>query len=67
VIGIIGAVRMKSMLNLMRDDRPPAELNLIGREPDNRPRRHFCAGCASCCWDWRWKPTRAYFSMSAGA
>jgi hypothetical protein len=44
VIGIIGAVWMKSSLNLMRDYRPPAELKQIGREPDNPAQKAFLRG-----------------------
>ena len=44
VIGLIGAVWMKSSLNLMRDYKPPAELKMIGREPENPALKAFVRG-----------------------
>ena len=44
VIGLIGAIWMKSSMNLMRDYRPPAELKMIGREPENPALRAFVRG-----------------------
>ena len=44
MIGLIGAVWMKSSLNLMRDYKPPAELKMIGREPENPALKAFVRG-----------------------
>ena len=44
LIGIIGAIWMKSSMNLMRDYRPPAELKMIGREPENPAQKAFLRG-----------------------
>jgi hypothetical protein len=44
VIGLIGAIWMKSSLNLMRDYKPPDELKMIGREPENPALRAFVRG-----------------------
>jgi hypothetical protein len=35
---------MKSSLNLMRDYKPPDELKMIGREPENPALRAFVRG-----------------------
>ena len=44
VIGLIGAIWMKSSLNLMRDYKPPDELKMIGREPENPALGAFVRG-----------------------
>ena len=44
VIGLIGAIWMKSSLNLIRDYKPSAELKMIGREPDNPALKAFMRG-----------------------
>jgi hypothetical protein len=44
VIGLIGAIWMKSSMNLMRDYKPPAELEMIGRESDNPALKAFLRG-----------------------
>jgi hypothetical protein len=44
VIGLIGAVWMKSSMNLMRDSKPQAEYQMIGREPENPALKAFLRG-----------------------
>jgi hypothetical protein len=44
VIGLIGAIWLKSSMNLMRDDKPAAELKMIGREPENPALKAFLRG-----------------------
>jgi hypothetical protein len=44
VIGLIGAIWMKSSMNLMRGYKPPAELKMIGREPENPALKAFLRG-----------------------
>jgi hypothetical protein len=44
VIGLIGAIWMKSSMNLMRDHKPQAELKMIGREPENPALKAFLRG-----------------------
>jgi hypothetical protein len=44
VIGLIGAIWMKSSMNLMRDYRPPAEFKMIGREAENPALKAFVRG-----------------------
>jgi len=44
VIGLIGAIWMKSSMNLMGDYRPEAELKMIGREPENPALKAFVRG-----------------------
>ena len=35
IIGLIGAIWMKSSINLMRESTEQPELKMIGREPEN--------------------------------
>ena len=44
VIGLIGAIYMKSSMNPMRDYKPSAELKMIGREPENPALKAFLRG-----------------------
>jgi len=44
VIGLIGAIWMKSSMNLMRDYRDQPELKMIGREPENPAVTAFIRG-----------------------
>ena len=44
VIGLVGAIWMKSSMNLMRNYQPPAELKMIGREPENPGLKAFLRG-----------------------
>ena len=44
VIGLIGAIWMKSSMNLMRKYKPEAELKMIGREPENPALKAFVRG-----------------------
>ena len=44
VIGIIGAIWMKSSMNLMRDQRDQPELKMIGREPEDPALKAFIRG-----------------------
>ena len=44
VIGLIGAVWMKSAMNLMREYKEPPELKMIGREPENPALQAFVRG-----------------------
>ena len=44
IIGLIGAVWMKSSMNLMRDSKPQAEYQMIGREPENPALKAFLRG-----------------------
>ena len=44
VIGLIGAIWMKSSMGLMRGYKPPAELKMIGREPENPALKAFLRG-----------------------
>ena len=44
VIGLIGAVWMKSSMNLMRDSKPQAEYQMIGREPESPALKAFVRG-----------------------
>jgi hypothetical protein len=44
VIGLIGAIWMKSSMNLMRDYKPRAEYKMIGREPENPALKAFVRG-----------------------
>lgn len=44
VIGLIGAIWMKISMNLMRDYKPQAEYQMIGREPENPALKAFVRG-----------------------
>lgn len=44
IIGLIGAVWMKSSMNLMRDSKPQAEYQMIGREPECPALKAFVRG-----------------------
>ena len=44
VIGLIGAIWMKSSINLMREGREQPELKMIGREPENPALKAFIRG-----------------------
>lgn len=44
VIGIIGAIWMKSSMNLMRDRKEQPELKMIGREPEDPALKAFVRG-----------------------
>ncbi len=44
VIGLIGAIWMKSSMNLMCAHQPQAELKIIGREPENPALKAFLRG-----------------------
>jgi len=44
VIGIIGAIWMKSTMNLMREYKEQPELRMIGREPKNPALTAFVKG-----------------------
>jgi hypothetical protein len=44
IIGLIGAVWMKSSMNLMRDSKPQAEYQMIGREPEIPALKAFVRG-----------------------
>jgi hypothetical protein len=44
IIGLIGAVWMKSSMNLMREYKDQPELRMIGREPDNPALKAFIRG-----------------------
>jgi len=44
IIGLIGAVWMKSSMNLMREYKDQPELRMIGREPDNPALKTFIRG-----------------------
>ena len=46
VIGLVGAIWMKSSLNLLRDDKPQAEFKMIGREPESPALKAFVRGLA---------------------
>ena len=46
VIGLIGAIWMKSSMNLMREYKPQAEYTMIGREPENPALKAFLRGLA---------------------
>jgi hypothetical protein len=43
-IGLVGAIWMKSSMNLMRDYKPQAEHQMIGREPENPALKAFVRG-----------------------
>jgi hypothetical protein len=44
IIGLIGAIWLKSSMNLMRDYKPQAEYKMIGREPENPALKAFVRG-----------------------
>ncbi len=44
VVGIIGAIWMKSSINLMRERREQPELKMIGREPEDPALKAFIRG-----------------------
>jgi hypothetical protein len=44
IIGLIGAIWMKSSVNLMRERREQPELKMIGREPENPALKAFIRG-----------------------
>ncbi len=46
VIGLIGAIWMKSSMNLMREYKPQKEYQMIGREPENPALKAFVRGLA---------------------
>lgn len=46
VIGLVGAIWMKSSMNIMRNYQPPEELKMIGREPENPALKAFLRGLA---------------------
>jgi len=44
VVGVIGAVWMKSSMNLMRDYKEQPEFKMIGREAENPAQKAFLRG-----------------------
>ncbi len=44
VVGIIGAIWLKSSMNLAREQREQPELKMIGREPEDPALRAFIRG-----------------------
>ena len=44
VIGVIGAIWMKSSMNLMREQKEQPELKMIGREPEDPALKAFIRG-----------------------
>ena len=44
IIGLIGAIWMKSSINLMRESSEQPELKMIGREPENPALKAFIRG-----------------------
>jgi hypothetical protein len=44
IIGLIGAIWMKSSINLMREGREQPELKMIGREPEDPALKAFIRG-----------------------
>jgi hypothetical protein len=44
VIGLIGAIWLKSSMNLMREPKPQPELKMIGRDPENPALKAFVRG-----------------------
>jgi hypothetical protein len=44
VVGIIGAIWMKSSINMMRERREQPELKMIGREPEDPALKAFIRG-----------------------
>ena len=44
IIGLIGAIWLKSSMNLMREYKDQPELKMIGREPENPALKNFLRG-----------------------
>ena len=44
IIGLIGAIWMKTSMNLMREHEDQPELKMIGREPENPALKAFIRG-----------------------
>jgi hypothetical protein len=44
VIGVIGAIWLKSSMNLMREQKEQPELRMIGREPEDPALKAFMRG-----------------------
>jgi hypothetical protein len=44
IIGLIGAIWMKSSMNLIKEDKPLPELKMIGREMENPALKAFIRG-----------------------
>jgi len=44
VIGVIGAIWLKSSINLMREQKEQPELKMIGREPEDPALKAFIRG-----------------------
>jgi hypothetical protein len=44
IIGLIGAIWMKSAMNLIREDKQQPELKMIGRETENPALKAFIRG-----------------------
>ena len=44
VIGVIGAIWLKSSINLMREQKAQPELKMIGREPEDPALKAFIRG-----------------------
>ena len=44
VIGVIGAIWLKSSMNLMREQKEQPELKMIGREPEDPALKAFMRG-----------------------
>jgi hypothetical protein len=44
IIGLIGAIWMKSSLNLIKEDKQQPQLKMIGRETDNPALKAFIRG-----------------------
>jgi hypothetical protein len=44
IIGLIGAIWMKSSMNLIKEDQPLPELKMIGREMENPALKAFIRG-----------------------
>jgi hypothetical protein len=44
IIGLIGAIWMKSSINLMHEGREQPELKMIGREPEDPALKAFIRG-----------------------
>jgi hypothetical protein len=44
IIGLIGAIWMKSSLNLIKEDKQQPQLKMIGRETDNPALKVFIRG-----------------------
>ena len=44
VIGVIGAIWLKSSINLMRERKEQPELKMIGREPEDPALKAFVRG-----------------------